>query len=92
MVVVQYCGYSNATNCTLLFICNLTKNTISKSMFLDLVSPTGTSIQNARTASLGSLNRDGYHLSYTTGRYAAGLTFFMAITGKDISNIKWAPY
>ena len=83
--------FNNDTQAYYESICNLTKNTISKSMYLDLISPTGTAIQNARTASLGSLNRDGYHLSYTTGRYAAGLTFFMAITGKDISNIKWAP-
>ena len=30
MVVVQYCGYSNATNCTLLFICNLTKKPLDE--------------------------------------------------------------
>ena len=72
-------------------ICKLTRDKVSKCQGLDIVSPTGTAIQNARTAALGSLNRDGYHLSLAAGRYVAGLTFFMALTGKNISDIDWAP-
>ena len=57
-----------------------------------IISPTGTAIQNARATSLGdTLTRDGYHLNLTYGRYIAGLTFFHAITGLDISNISFAP-
>ena len=58
----------------------------------DIISPTGTAIQNARASALGdTLTRDGYHLEYTYGRYLAGLTFFYALTGMDITEIEFAP-
>ncbi len=72
-------------------IAALTRDHIVPTQGIDVVSPTGTAIQNARTADLGLLTRDGYHLSLTTGRYIAGLTFFKALTGADISGITWAP-
>lgn len=72
-------------------IAKLTRDQISKTEGLDIISPTGTAIQNARTASLGTLTRDNYHLSLSTGRYTAGLTFFMALTNIDIKDITWAP-
>ena len=50
---------------------------------IDVISPTGTAIQNARTAIEGKLTRDGYHLDRSLGRYIAGLTFFCAVTGCD---------
>ena len=37
------------------------------------------------------LFRDGFHLSYQFGRFLAGLTAVMAITGKDISKVKFHP-
>ncbi|MBR5134417.1 MAG: DUF4886 domain-containing protein, partial [Clostridia bacterium] len=46
---------------------------------------------NARTADLGILTRDNYHLSLNLGRYIAALTFFKALTGADISKVTWAP-
>lgn len=56
------------------------------------VIPTGTSVQNARTSFTGdTLTRDGYHLNYTLGRYIAGLTWFAAVTGADISDIAYVP-
>ena len=55
------------------------------------VAPMGTAIQNARTSTLGPITRDYYHLTKDVGRYIAGLTFFGALTGLDITNIKWAP-
>ena len=59
---------------------------------ISLIVPNATSIQNARTSSLGdTLTRDGYHLSYDVGRYIAGVTFFHAVTGMDISNLTYAP-
>ncbi len=58
---------------------------------LELV-PTGTAIQNARTSEVGdNLTRDGFHLSYDFGRYIAALTWAIKLTGKDISNIQFAP-
>lgn len=55
------------------------------------VAPMGTAVMNARTSSLEAITRDYYHLTKTTGRYLAGLTFFGALTGADISAITWAP-
>ncbi len=55
-----------------------------------LVAPVGTAIQNARTSILGDrLTRDGYHLNLEYGRYIAGLTFFSAITGVDVSKVSY---
>lgn len=54
--------------------------------------PSGTTIQNLRTSTLGdTLTRDGYHLSLGIGRYAAALTWLARITGYDIDNIKAIP-
>ena len=59
---------------------------------VSLIVPNATSIQNARTSYLGdTLTRDGYHLSYDIGRYIAGVTFFHAVTGIDVSALTYAP-
>ena len=70
-------------------IAKLTKEHILTLRGIDVVSPTGTAIQNARTGGIGSLTRDGYHLSLGAGRYIAGMTFLKALTGADTSNIHW---
>jgi len=70
---------------------DLTKRIILPMKQIDCVSPTGTAVQNARTSKLETISRDGYHLTYDTGRYLAGLTFFKALTGTDVSGIEWAP-
>ena len=69
----------------------LTSSLVVNTQGIDAVSPTGTAIQNARTASVGLLTRDNYHLSLKLGRYIAGLTFFGKLTGADISKVSWAP-
>ena len=49
---------------------------------IDVLSPVGTAVQNARATVLRDrMSRDGYHLSYALGRYIAGLTFFRALIG-----------
>lgn len=54
--------------------------------------PSGTTIQNLRTSYLGdTLTRDGYHLSYGIGRYAAALTWAKMLTGEDISTVDYVP-
>ena len=83
--------FNNDTQAYYEAICELTKDRLTRIETLDIISPTGTAIQNARTAQLGSLTRDNYHLSLTTGRYTAALTFLMALTGLDISPLTWAP-
>ena len=56
------------------------------------IAPMGTAVQNARShPAMPRLTRDGYHLSKDLGRYIAGLTFFGALTGMDISGITWVP-
>ncbi len=55
------------------------------------VLPSGTTIQNLRTSYIGdTLTRDGFHLSYGLGRYAAALTWFAALGG-DVDSITWCP-
>lgn len=68
-------------------IARLTKDHILTLPGIDTISPAGTAVQNARTAGIGCLTRDGFHLSLDTGRYIAGMTFFKALTGADISNV-----
>jgi hypothetical protein len=59
---------------------------------IDILSPVGTAVQNARTTVLRDrMSRDGYHLSYAIGRYIAGLTFFRALTGADIDGVSYMP-
>lgn len=56
------------------------------------IIPAGTAIQNMRTSYLGdTLNRDGFHLTFDLGRYTAGLAIAKALTGLDISKVKFAP-
>jgi hypothetical protein len=67
-------------------IAELTKEHILTMPGIDVVSPTGTAIQNARTGGIGLLTRDGYHLSLDTGRYIAAMTFLKALTDTDVSD------
>lgn len=38
-----------------------------------------------------SLTRDGYHLSWLYGRYAAALTWYGVLTGKDVREVRFVP-
>ena len=58
---------------------------------IEIVIPSGTSIQNARTSVIGDMTRDGYHLSYGIGRYIASMTFVKALTGLSIDNSTTVP-
>ena len=59
---------------------------------LNLLIPSGTAIQNARTSFLGdAFNRDGYHLEVTYGRYTAACTWFEMITGQNVVGNPYAP-
>ncbi|MBQ5810089.1 MAG: DUF4886 domain-containing protein [Clostridia bacterium] len=64
---------------------------VLQNSLIDLLIPTGTAIENARTSEIGLLTRDGYHLSLDKGRYIAALTMVGAITGKNPKGISWAP-
>ena len=59
---------------------------------LPVLIPSGTAIQNARTSSLGdTMNRDGYHLEKTYGRYTVACTWFEAISGQSVVGNTYHP-
>lgn len=63
-----------------------------KSNKIKKVVPSGTAIQNARNTFIGDkMNRDGYHLNLTYGRYTAACTWFEALTGKDVTKNTYSP-
>lgn len=54
---------------------------------IDMIVPSGTAIQNARTSYIGDrFTRDGYHLSLTMGRFTAAATWFEALFGGIADN------
>ena len=63
-------------------IVNAVKSEVLSLNVFDGVIPSGTAIQNARTSYMGDAFNveDGYHLN-TKGEYIAGMTFVMALTG-----------
>ncbi len=68
-----------------------TAEDVMASYNFDLLVPAGTAIQNARTAMGDVLNRDGYHLNLTYGRYTAACTWFEAIFGKPVIGNTYMP-
>ena len=73
-------------------ILSTVKSVVKTKKSISIIVPNGTAIQNARTSYVGDhLTRDGYHLTEDLGRYIAGLTFFHAITGLPIDDLKFAP-
>ena len=70
-------------------ITDIVKNKVSETEGLYGITYAGTAVQNARTARIETLNRDGYHLSLGLGRYIAALAFYACVTGEDISDIEW---
>lgn len=73
-------------------ICSTVQDQIQTNEEIEIISPTGTAIQNARESYLGDkLTRDGYHLTYTYGRFIAGCTFFSSLTGIGVDKITYYP-
>lgn len=69
----------------------LTRDLVDPIAGIERVSPTGTAIQNMRTATSTVLTRDKFHLSGGLGRYIAALTFFGALTDLNVHNVTWHP-
>ena len=58
----------------------------------DFVIPCGTAVQNLRTSFLGdNITRDGYHMSFKTGRFLTGLMWARQITGESVSGVNYKP-
>ncbi|MBQ3549399.1 MAG: DUF4886 domain-containing protein [Clostridia bacterium] len=56
------------------------------------VTPSGTAVQNLRSSYIGdTITRDGFHMSYSYGRYIIGLTWFAALTGGNVDDVTWLP-
>ncbi|WP_188746759.1 DUF4886 domain-containing protein [Parapedobacter defluvii] len=53
--------------------------------------PSGTAIQNARTALGDDLTRDGYHLDLHIGRFIAACTWFESLFGEQAPVTKYRP-
>ena len=59
---------------------------------IKIVAPSGTAIQNARTTFIGdNMNRDGYHLNKSYGRYTAACVWFETLTGKSVIGNTYKP-
>ena len=74
-----------------------TTEEICKEFSLDII-PVGNAIQKARGLKIfdaknggKKITRDGFHLSFDYGRYLAGLVWYKFFTGKDVSNVEYAP-
>lgn len=69
-----------------------TINQVANSTGINIIIPTGTSIQNARTSKLGdTLCRDGHHLNLIIGRYIAACTWYEKLTGRSVIGNEFAP-
>lgn len=56
------------------------------------IVPSGTAVQNARTSFIGdNMNRDGYHLDLSHGRFTAACAWYEKLFGKDVTRNTWAP-
>ncbi len=58
---------------------------------IDLLIPSGTAIQNARTALGNDLTRDGYHLDLHIGRFIAACTWFESLFGQPAPVTDYRP-
>ena len=80
-------------------IVSAVSSTILTNPNIDMVSPTGTAIQNARAVLGDTATRDGFHLAYEgsmgTGtynaRYIAALAFFGKLSGISLDKVTYAP-
>ena len=60
-------------------------------MPFDRLIPSGTAIQNARTALGDNLTRDGYHLDLHIGRFIAACTWFESLFGQQAPVAEYRP-
>lgn len=59
---------------------------------IDIVIPSGTAIQNARTSFVGdNFCRDGFHLSFGTGRFTAACTWYETLLKRKVTKNSFIP-
>ncbi|SFF97482.1 DUF4886 domain-containing protein [Prevotella sp. KH2C16] len=71
-------------------ILNAVRRELPKAGIRHLI-PSGIAIQNARKKIGDYLNRDGFHLSYSLGRYTAACTWCEFLTGKSVVGNPYHP-
>ncbi len=64
----------------------------AKSIHADGIIPCGTVMFQAVSLGIGKIHRDTYHASLGAGRYLLALTWYKALTGKDVSNDSFADF
>lgn len=95
----NFSNYNNDQMTMYNAIVNAVQTTIVTNPNIDVISPTGTAIQNARAVLGDELTRDGFHLAYEgsmgTGkynaRYIAALAFFGKLSGINLDKVTYAP-
>ncbi len=58
----------------------------------DGIIPCGTAMFNALSMGIQKIHRDTYHASFGVGRYLLALTWYKALTGKDVSQNRFADF
>jgi hypothetical protein len=95
----NFANYGNNQEKMYNAIVSAVQSTILTNPKVDMISPTGTAIQNARAVLGDELTRDGFHLAYEgsmgTGkynaRYLAALAFFGRLSGISLDKVTYAP-
>src|SRR5574344_65141 len=83
--------YGNSQMTMYKSIVDVTKR-VAKENNINMIVPCGTAIQNARSSFIGdNLNRDGYHLNLTYGRYIAACTWYEILFHHNVIGNKYAP-
>lgn len=73
-------------------ICQATKDVLAAHPEFDLFMNSMDAVQNARTSYIGdNMNRDGWHLNYSTGRYTVGCLWYEKIMGKSVVGNSYHP-
>lgn len=71
-------------------IINCMRNEVPKANITQII-PSGTAIRLMRYRKGDTLNRDGYHLSYTLGRYTVACTWCEMLTGRIVDGNVFRP-
>lgn len=71
-------------------IMDASKN-VHKLVPINIVVPSGTAIQNARTKLGDVLNRDGYHLDLNIGRYTASCVWYESLFNRSVVGNTYKP-
>ncbi len=73
-------------------ICTATQEVLKAHPEFSLFMNSMDAVQNARTSYIGdNMNRDGWHLNYTTGRYTVGCLWYEKIMGKSVVGNSYRP-